>query len=54
MKKEYLTPSVNVIELDLYTSLLAGSTGGTVSDPDDEDVNVGQLYMNNPKDRQLC
>ena len=54
MKKEYLTPSVDVTELDLCASLLAGSTGGTVSDPDDEEVTIGQLYMNNQTDRQLC
>ena len=37
-RKDYQRPSVQVLPLPVCRPLLAGSTGGTVQDPDDETI----------------
>ena len=37
-RKDYQRPSVRVLQLPVCRQLLAGSTGGTVEDPDDETI----------------
>lgn len=37
-RKDYQRPSVRVLLLPVFRQLLAGSTGGTVEDPDDETI----------------